>query len=169
MPGRPTIPAGSGVHLTGDKALMRSFKGLTPALQRKALRPATREVAKAAKAHAAAHAPEDTGAMVASLKVRTAATRRTGKGGRRVTIRKFKDMVGHGVYVGEGLFRGDQFYAGFIEFGTKPRQTKSGANRGRIDEQDTAFLRPALFAQSHKAMPIIAKHVRQFIQSQRAR
>ena len=73
--------------------------------------------------------------------------------------------MGHGVYVGEGLFKGDQFYAGFLEFGTKPRQTKSGANRGRIDEQKWAFLRPALFAQAGLAVPVLTKHVRRFMRT----
>lgn len=166
MPARPTIPAGSGLFLTGDKQLLKKFAQMPDALQRKALRPGTRELAKKAKDHAARIAPEDTGALAASLKVRSAATSYTTKQGKRRRIRKFRDMVGHGVFVGDGLFKGDQFYAGFLEFGTEPRQTKSGASRGRILEQEWAFLRPALYAQAPYAVPVLGTHVRRFMRSQ---
>jgi len=50
----------AGVHITGIKELDKVFADMNLGMQKKALRPATREVAKMVLAQAKAEVPEDT-------------------------------------------------------------------------------------------------------------
>lgn len=136
--------------LTGDKKLDRTLKEMEPKLAKKGIRKATRAAAKVVLADAKRRAPRgDTGKLERSLGVRTA------KGGRGKRLRR--GTIGHAVVTREGLFSGEAFYGGFLEFGTKNRRTKRGRiggtgaisqdamNRGRIAQGEFSFIRPALY------------------------
>lgn len=84
-------------------------------------------------------APTDEGTLKKSLKVRAI------KNGR---FRRKRKAVGVGVMnVDKSLFTGSQFYLGFLEYGTKPRKTKAGENRGKIDKDEHDFMARSLRAQ----------------------
>lgn len=147
-----TVVAGSYFAITGVAELDATLSGMETKLRNQAVRKATRAAAKLVLAKAQELVPEDSGDLAESLKVVSAATHYVTRGGQRKRSKKYRGLIGHGVRAGEGLFKGDQFYAGFVEFGTGERATKSrsgrvqGANRGRIEPDKFAFLRPALYA-----------------------
>lgn len=109
-----------GIIVTGDKELDRAIAQFEINVQKKAIRKATRESTKIIKDDAKQLAPIDTGALTAAIKVR--AIRRTRQ-----------NKIGHRVTVNENLFKGDEFYGGFQELGTK------------FMEADP-YLRPALYS-----------------------
>jgi len=124
------------VIVTGDKSLDRALATLEPKLQEKGIRKATRAAAKNVLDDVRRRVPKGkTLALQKSLKVRTA---------RRGNGKRFpRHVMGHAVSTREGLFAGRTFYGGFLEFGTKPRKTKSGANRGIVEE--VKFLRGSFY------------------------
>lgn len=124
------------VSLTGLDVVDNMLADLPDNLRKKCVRHATRKVAKIVLAEARRIAPRKTGALADSLRVRSMErSKRTRKGD-----------IGHAVVTGERFFAGDQFYGGFLEFGTEQRFTKKRDNRGRIDHLQWQFLRPALYA-----------------------
>ena len=126
------------VTQTGDKELIRYFNTLPKKLIKKDLRVATRNAAKRIALPEARRGvpdgPDATGKAERSLTVRVA---KGNKGGRLP-----RHIVGHSVTTRESLFTGEDFYVGFLEFGTAERQTKSGANRGSV--QEYKFLRDSI-------------------------
>ena len=113
------------------------LRGFTKKLRNKGIRKATRKGAKFLLVKMKKDAPHLTGALEKSLAVRTAVRKRN--------KRMRKGDIGHSVTTKDnGLFVGDQFYGGFLEYGTKNRETKSGANRGAI-LGNFAFMRPAFW------------------------
>lgn len=165
----PAIPAkamkmyeeAAAVQLTiGEVAKIDAFlKELPRGMRRKALRKAVRQVAKFTRELAVAEAPEDTGQLVKAIKVRAA---------KRSRAKRWKEFVGVSVEIGEGLFQGDTFYAGMLEFGTKQRKTKgSGANRGMIEPNRFSFLRPALLLHQGKKRQILIDALRRWVRMQK--
>ena len=140
------------VEITGFIELDKKLAGMEKKLRRKYLAKATREVSKMTKTLAQSYAPHDTGALERDIRVRS--LKRS---------RKFKLFVGATVRVGERMFVGDQFYGGFLEFGTKVRTTKSGANRGRIEESKYDFLRRALWTHQEAKRQLFVDQVRKWI------
>lgn len=67
--------AKSFVVLTGDKKLDAALQGLEPAMQKKAIRYATKQAAKLFKERLRPTIPKDTGAMADALQVRAVAKR----------------------------------------------------------------------------------------------
>ena len=96
--------------VTGDAALHAAMAKLPVGVQKGILRKATRKTTKPVQASARAWAPHDTGDLEASIRVR--ALKRS---------RKNKDIVGSRVVTSQydSLYKGDQFYGAFQEFGTK--------------------------------------------------
>ena len=125
-------------------------------LQKKALRKATREVAKLVLDTAKAYAPHRTGNLEASLRVR--AMKRS---------RKNKHTVGNSVQTKEGMFQGDEFYGGFLEFGTEERTTKTGKSTGKIDDKEFWFLRPALYAFEELKRTVFTTTIREWLSAQK--
>lgn len=141
------------VVLTGDKEVDKKLAALGPKLQKKLSRQATRKAAKDIVLPAAqAAVPVDTGELEDSLKVR-AVTRKRG-------------LLGHMVVAGDGFYIGDQYYGGFIEFGTKERATRTGLRRGSIQPSKHAYLRPAIYNNETRIRKLFVDTVRQFIQQQ---
>jgi HK97 gp10 family phage protein len=124
--------AGAGVIITGDKALDRLLKGLPLKVQKKLSRQATRKAAKEiVLPDAKARVPVDTGDLDESLTVKA--------------VKRSRTKFGHEVRTKDGFYSGDQFYGGFVEFGTKERQHKSGKSVGSVKPHSFGFLRPAVY------------------------
>jgi len=145
---------GSGVFMTGDRAIDRQLIAFEAKVQKKVGRKATRAGARAVLAAVKANAPWLTGTLNDSLKVRALkVSRRRGK--------KF----GHQVIVGEGdaqgLFSGDAFYAGFLEFGTKERKhRRTGKSVGRIAAGEHDFIRRVLYDNAETVRSISINELR---------
>lgn len=140
--------AGAGIQFFGSRELYQTFRDLPKDMQKKALRKATRDSAKIVLDEARKLVPEDEGHLKASLRVRV--TRFTDKTGK---TRRVKNVISHGVYTGEGFFKGDQYYGGFLEFGTKERFHKTtGKSVGKIDGTAHSYLRPALYSQPDRVL-----------------
>lgn len=141
------------VSVTGVAELDRKFARMPESLQKKALRPACRLVAKLVRQIALSLVPRRTGALARSLVVRAAKR-----------SRRFKHQVAVSVRTKDGFFHGDEFYGGMIEFGTGPRSTRSGANRGSIRE--FKFLREGLYSFPDRKRRIFQKAVRDWMRTQ---
>lgn len=149
MSERGTIDAGATIELTGDRQLDEYLRSLPVRVTKGGMRKATREVAKFVLQLAKGYAPERTGALIASLKVRAAPRRRSKPW-----------LVSTSVRTGKSLFTGDTFYGGFLEYGTVERKHKSGKSVGRIDREKWAFLLPALFAYKESKIQMFASEMR---------
>lgn len=105
--------------ITGIPELNEAFRQFPLKIQKKALRPALRESAKIVAARARQLIPVDTGKAKDTIKV-TALKR---------------SRIKLGIKIGAGSNEADgglPYYVKWLEFGTKVRTTKKGANRGRI-------------------------------------
>lgn len=140
-----------------DTGVQKKLDGFTNKLQKQALRKASREVAKFTQQLARELAPEDTGELVASIKVRAA---------KRSKAKSQKNTVSVNVNTDESLFQGDTFYGGFMEFGTKQRVNKAGQNRGQIERGKFDFLKPALYTHVEKKRRIFITAIQQWLTKQ---
>lgn len=138
----------ASVTLTGDKELDARFKQLEPKIAKRGVSVATRAAAKDVLEEAKRLVPVDSGDLEASLTVRVA--RRAARG-RRLG----RGVRGHTVTTREGLFQGEQFYGGFVEFGTEKWE-------------GDAFLRPALFGREAQARAIFKKVLSQAVRNSAA-
>lgn len=144
------MKAGGGVIVTGDRELDRLLATLPAKLQKKLSRQATRKAAKnIVLPEAKARVPEDTGDLADSLKVQA--------------IKRSRNKIGHMVTTKDGFYKGDQFYGGFIEFGTKERKHKSGKDVGQIRPHEFSFLRPAIYDNEERIKAEYVNDVRQLI------
>lgn len=115
------------VNLLADvRELDRKLKQLPDKVRKTGGRKATRAAAKIVLEDAKRLVPYDTGLLESSLKVRA-----------RKRSRKNKNTVGHAVVTGEGFFKGETFYGGFLELGTK-----------HIDADP--YLRPAIYGNQNR-------------------
>lgn len=94
--------------IEGLPEVTAKLKAFEPKLARKYLSQATRAAAKMVLGAAKQAVPVLSGALQKSLRVRA-----------KVRTKKNKADIGHAVTTGKGWFKGDTYYGGFIEFGTK--------------------------------------------------
>lgn len=146
-----------GAGVTGQKELDKLFKELPETLTKNAMyatgRKALAPVAKDAKAAVRSQSTA-AGDLAKSIRVSTRA-----KNQRR-------DPAGqYTVYAGPTTPSGAHGH--LIEFGTSMRQTKSGANRGRVTPEP--FMRPAWDANAHKVLKIMRTEIWEQLKKQAAR
>lgn len=115
------------------------------------MRKATRAAAKHVLELARQFVPVDEGDLEASLTVRAM------KGRRR------RGTVGASVLTREGMFRGDEFYGGFVEFGTRERFHRSGKSTGAVPAGTFDYLRRALYEGEQKAKQEFITSLREFV------
>ena len=60
------------------------------------------------------------------------------------------------------MFQGDEFYGGFIEFGTQPRYTASGQARGQVEPE--SFMRWALYGNEQRIKQIFRRELLRAVQ-----
>jgi HK97 gp10 family phage protein len=122
--------SGAGVTFTiaGQKELTKALRGLPVKVQKNVIRQAMRAGMKLVQEEAKRVAPVgETGDLKSAIKIRAGKTRR---GSIAIEVR-----------VGEGDFKGDQYYAAFLEYGTSRMPAKP-------------FLRPALDQAGPKARAV---------------
>lgn len=139
---------GKGVILSGDDEIDKILKGLPIGLQKKGARKAVRQVAKIVMQAARKYAPKKTGALRRSLTVRMA---------KRSRKKANMHDVGALAVTRGGMFKGDQYYGGFLEYGTAERWSKRrrktdddlanprGFYRGAIPKDTFDYMRKALY------------------------
>ncbi len=91
--------------LTGDKLLDRKLAQMDRKVQNKMVRDGLKAGLQPILDEAKANAPVKRGLLKRSLKIRGAKRRR--------------GTIGRAIITKEGFFKGEAFYAGFVEFGTK--------------------------------------------------
>lgn len=133
--------AGVTLSLTGDKELKALFEALPGKVQKKLTRHALRVAAKKVRDDAARIAPDNTGALSKSIKVRA--------------MKRSRTRVGVQVYTDSQSLKSDGkkgYYAAFTELGTSR-------------EAPHPFLRPALEQNRAAAQQLIADDIRQACES----
>lgn len=140
------------VKVDGLSVLNQRLKALAEDFGPKAatspVRSALRKNAKKLQAAAQAHVRVDTGTLKQNIITTLERKPQEGRIEMRVTVRaKARAYKSSSRTIQKGLVGleyqhyGPLFYARFLEFGTAMRQTRSGANRGKIEHMP--FLRPA--------------------------
>lgn len=119
----------SFIALEGDKELMAWFRTVEDSLQKKVLRRAMRNAAQPIAKQAKANVRRKSGDLSKSIKVR--AKKRNKRGIVGVSVATSKD---------DNLFKGNQFYGAFQEFGTSTI-AGDGAIRSAFDHCSAASIR----------------------------
>ena len=105
--------------VTGIKELDAAFSKLPLQIQKKVLRPALKESAKMVAQKAKQNIPIDTTLSKKSIKV--------------TSLKRSRVKLGMKIGAGsDSATSGLPYYIKWVEFGTKQRFTKSGANRGKV-------------------------------------
>jgi HK97 gp10 family phage protein len=146
------------MEFTGIRELDKAFSEMNQSLQKKALRPATRAVAKLTLEQARAEVPEDTGMLASELRIKA-----------KKRSRRYPQTVGMTVGFADDLFKGDTFYAGFMEFGTAERQHKSGKRVGKIDDTRFTFLRSSLWTFTEQKVAVFRRKITEWMNQQKAK
>lgn len=165
--------AGTGVFITGDKAVDRMLRDLPLKVQKKISRSATRKAAREIVLPGAIErVGVNTGDLEASLMVRAIGKniqmvkRTTGKYAGTMGKKNLNaDKFGHEVRTRDGFYAGDQFYGAFVEFGTKERKHKgTGKQVGRIDPaKNFAYLRPAVYDNEARIRALYVSAMKQLL------
>ena len=134
------MPKVGAIFLSGDKELDRALEKFEAKDQKTALRKATRAVTKKIEADAKRLVNVDSGKL--QLSITTRAVKLKGR-----TKKEGRNVIGHSVVTRGGLFKGETYYGGFIEFGTekfKPGEGESYLRRALFTAASTT---PAAFRQ----------------------
>jgi HK97 gp10 family phage protein len=130
------------IKLEGVAELHALLKGMDAKLAKKIYRTALREGAKEIQAEAVRNAPVDTGLTRDAIKVKA-----------RKRSRKNKGSVGVLVTVGEGDYKGETFYASFVEFGHFQGSRKLGDERTFVPPDP--FMRRAFDSEKENAAQMV--------------
>jgi HK97 gp10 family phage protein len=126
--------AGKGMRfvITGVKEIDRKLKQLEPRIAKKVVRKSMREALRLVRAAVQSEqksGPFATGATAKAVKIQAGRNRRRGT----ITVE---------VRIGVGDYVGDQFYAAFVEFGTKRMEARhkmeAAFDRTKNQARDTA-------------------------------
>jgi HK97 gp10 family phage protein len=112
------------IVITGDDELNKKLKLLAGKDAKKVVRKSLRPALKPVLQEARGAAPTKSGQLKKNIKIKSIARSRTYIGA-RVTSGLGKAKSGN-------ENSGVAYYGSFLEYGTKPRTTKSGANRGKV-------------------------------------
>jgi HK97 gp10 family phage protein len=111
--------------LTGVKEIQRAYRELPKRFANKVIRQAIRKALKPMAARVKELTPRKTGALAAATKVRARPKRKRGQ-------------IALDVMQGEGSFKGNTFYGGFQNFGTKKMTGKHFFERAFDETKDAA-------------------------------
>lgn len=106
-------------QVLGGKEFERILRSLPKGAARRVISPALREGAKIVAAQAKREVPKRTGALQRSIRVRAGAYSRRGK----------VQML---AMTGDGFFKGDTYYGGFVHLGHKIGPRKLGNARAEV-------------------------------------
>jgi len=148
--------------MTGYPELDATFKAMSEGMQKKALRPAARVVAKMVLEQAKSEVPEDTGLLLSELRIKA-----------KPRSRRYPHTVGMTVGFADDLFKGDTFYAGFMEFGTTERYQKKRKTKarytGKIDTTKFSFLRSSLWSYTERKQAVFRQALISWLNTYRAK
>ncbi len=136
------------VVVTGVPAIDRRLRRVEGKVGRKVVRRALRRGAKLVAQEAKRRAPRRTGALSKSIKVRA------GKRSRRA--------ISINAIIGKGFFKGETFYAGFIEFGAPGHMTYG---RGRSPLKPNPFMRAAFDTAGPRARDLVLREILQGLET----
>ncbi len=114
-----------GFKMSSTFALDRKLKSMPVKIARGIQRKAARRAAKPVLAAARANMPAKSGQLKKSLKIRSYKSRKKG-------------IYGVRVMTGKKWFKGDQFYAAFVEFGTRFQAPKHPLKRAAQSTKSVA-------------------------------
>lgn len=137
---RSTAP-GRLYVVTGVEELNNAFKMFEKRTQRQVTRKALRPAGDVVKNDAKAMVPVDTGLLESSIK--------------RKAAKRSRNKIGVQVTTGQGLFKGETFYGGHIEYGTKKMEADS-------------YLRPALWGNEDEVKRIFVSVLKEHVRTYRA-
>ena len=115
-------------QVTGIKEVDAQLKKFPGTVQKKLTRKAMRKAAKHVVTAAKAMAPKDSGRLGQSIKVR---------GLKR--SRKTAHIVGVRIVTGKDLFKGEYYYGGFVEYGTRYQPARSFLRRAAHQQEDVVL------------------------------
>jgi len=153
--GRRSFEKKTGIQVTGDLELDKLLTAIAKedgiksinAAMRKATRKVTRQYVLPSVRR---YIPSDTNFLESQLKVRS--------------LKRSRLRQGHQVTLGgDPLFKGDSYYGGYIEYGTKARYHKSGKYVGYIEED--SYLRRGLYENKAIATKVFSDHMYQWIKN----
>lgn len=119
---------GVDLVLLGVPELHRALKDFDKAVHKKVIRYAVRQAAKPVLDEARRLVPVKTGALRKSLRIRALKRQRK------------RTSIGVQVVTGEEFFKGDTYYGGFLEFGTKRMAPKPFLRPARDRAKDRAIV-----------------------------
>ena len=146
--------------IQGLPELLRKLDALPDALERKIGKAAMKEAAEAIRDEVIISAPVETGLLRDSLKIQP--------------MRARKGRVGFMVDTEEGSYKGETFYAAFLEFGHHAKSRKSaGIKKGQIGGSTDArkyippkpFMRPAFDRTASVASQLAMDSIKEGIES----
>lgn len=168
----------ASLSVRGVKAVDKLLKTLSDDLQRKGAMKGCRAGAKVVEAEVRRSAPVKTGLLREAFKVRALTKKQ----------KLFSRGVGYSVSNKKNhLFKGEHFYAGFLEYGTKHRFIKKRhfdqssdkwrwkivnrrwKYRGRIQKGKFDFLRKSLYSKETEVRRAYIKEVQRFIRKIKAK
>lgn len=142
----------ASITLTGDRVLDKKFRQMTAKLQNKVVKQSVRVVAKDVLTVAKTRVPVDTGDLEDSLTVRKAKVKNARRRGiiADTVVTRTNDNNLH-ENIERGVFSGDQFYGGFIEFGWEHYRA------GHIPAD--SFLRYAIYTDKSRRLQMFASEM----------
>lgn len=126
------------LKVLGVRRIDKALADLEPKIQKKILRDGLKAGAKIVADEAKLKVPVDSGDLKKSIKVR--AGKRAGRGKIRRTV-----------VTGKGFFKGQEFYGGFVEFGTRKMRARP-------------FMRPAYEAKKKQAKNASIDEINRLVQ-----
>ncbi len=140
------------LEIKGGLELLRKLEQFPRTVQRKLLRQAIRDGARPILAAAKANAPVLTGALKASLRLRVRKNVKPGVYAVQIQAGKY------------GEFRGDQFYAAFLELGHRLGHRRLGNSRAIVPANP--FMRRAADMNKDRAARIVGESLGRRIEAE---
>lgn len=139
MAKRRRTPKAFSIDVEGAPELARTLATMEPRVAKKLTRKAMREASKLVKDDAKRRVPVDSGKLKRAIVVRA--------------LKRSRSRFGTQVQTKDGFFKGDSFYGGFIELGTKKMPARP-------------YLRPALYDNEAKVRQKFVESLREFIREE---
>ena len=129
------------LKVTGLREIDVRLQRLAPKVKKKIMRKAMRQSMKPILQQAKANAPVATGATKKAIKIKAA--------------KRSRKSIGIDVRIGEDTYKGDQYYASFIEFGAPKRKLPP-----------RPFIKPAYESKKDEVKKLVINNIDRIIQEE---